>query len=594
LKKNILIIIASLALVAMGIVLYQRNILSRPADRGDAPDSYGMAVHFNPTEGPYFGKNRGDDDRRLEYYGNAVCVVDDYFGTDDEDAFAFNFTPLSNRSQLAVFLPEINATSKSYTLTIPVSDAEKGDPVRAWIDFDGNGKFDENEKTGAEYQGGRAVTLTWILPYQLNTSLTYARFRTCKNVFKDAIEYSTGEVISGEDEDYAVRIISPVEVPAGLRDQLLLEGIAEADTIDKALEAINHLKLGDASVSYRLTGVLPSIVGINNMHEVSITGLRLGHDEARDITNSPVISTIAFGKSLENVSFQLIDIDGGDRIKIEGFYKGRPVKAVINNLSDNYYYQYNNRTGEVYSQGDTDAGTDSIMPSSLDMSVEVYYKGFTDSIRLSYFDDAAGSSGTYTLAGLSCRRYSFDPYVIKEIYAEKTDAAIGLSWNVEPDNNVSAYVLERSNNGVSFEVIARLTNEDAANKVCHYKDSTGGPVTQLYYYRVKTISMDNSASYSPIVRVRRTLATSRTGFKPTALYFADTINVVLLKDMPGPIQVNLYNYDGKLVQRWAFDSKLKADTILLSQFPILEEASYYLELVNDKKKYLQEVLKYNK
>lgn len=591
--RNILISIAAVVIIGMGFNLYNRNIHSRPADMGDAPLNYGKSIHFNPSEGPYFGKLRGDDDRNLLKSINFMASSDDAVAADDEDAFANNFTPINNRNYTTVFLPDIDVNSKSYVLTVPVNGAEKGDPVRGWIDFDGNSKFDDYEKTGAEYQGGSAVTLTWILPYQLYSSFTYARFRVCKNMFKEDVEYPTGEVTSGEDEDYAVRIVSPVQPPSGIRNKLSLEEITDAGTPEKVIQAFNGLKLGDVSLNYRLSNEQPNILGVNNMHDISITGLRLGHDDDKDFDTRPIVSAIKFGTAVEHLSFQLIDIDGGDRIKIEGFYKGKPVKMTLNNLSDNYFYHFNSNTGEVYSQQDTDAGTDSLMPFSLDMSIEVYYKGYTDSICLSYYDDATGSSGTYTLSGISCRKYAFDPYVVKKINTNSIGDVVSLSWNAEPDNNASTYVLERSNNGVSFDVIARLTNKDTSGGVCYYADSSGGPITQLYYYRVKTIAIDNSTAYSPVVRVRRNVSNSPACFKLNDIYFTDAIRAILIKDMPGSIKANLYNYDGKLIQKWALADKLKSDTVLLDNLSALNEGSYYLEFIHANKKYLQEVIKDN-
>jgi hypothetical protein len=585
-----------MALIAMGFLLYQRNVVSRPADTGDAPNTYGSSIHFNPDEGPYFGSLRGDDDRQVASFpgiGNSIACKDDSSGTDDEDAFAYNFTPLNTQPCTSIFLPEINAANKSYTISVIVNGAEKGDPVRAWIDFDGNGKFDENEKAGADYQGGNMVTLTWMLPFQLHSSLTYVRFRTCKTIARNNIEYPSGEVTSGEDEDYIVRISAPVQLLSGLRNQLSLDAATGNGDFQEVLKIMNRQKLGNVSMKYELRGTTPDVFGINNFHEPTIVGLRMGHETNKTPVEQPIISCIQFSESVENLSFQLLDIDAGDRVRIEGFYNGRPVKVAVNNLTDNYYYNYNVLYNEIYGQINIDAGNDSMWSSSLDMGVEVYFKGFIDSIRLSYSDEPTSSSGTYTLAALSSRMYSFDPYVVKNISIDKTNRAIGLSWKAEEDNNVAAYILERSTNGISFEVIARLTNENSVNNSCLYIDSTGGPLTQLLYYRVKTVSIDNSAAYSPVVRVRRNVTTIMVGFTLAQINFTDTIHVVLIKDMPGAINARLYDYEGKIIRNWAFSDKIKSDTLVFGDFSSLLPSSYYLELINDNKTYLKEVIKEN-
>jgi hypothetical protein len=64
---------------------------------------------------------------------------------------------------------------------------------------------------------------------------------------------------------------------------------------------------------------------------------------------------------------------------------------------------------------------------------------------------------------------------------------------------------------------------------------------------------------------------------------------LLLKDMPGEIKLNMYNYGAKKVKEWIFKDKKKLDTITLTKLLELPESIYYIEIFNNNNKFLVEV-----
>jgi hypothetical protein len=590
-----IILFSSLMILIMGFFIYKKNFVSRTADYGDSPLIYGISLHLKPEEGPYFGEKRGDDDRKI--FQNDVDVVpcaDDSTGSgDDEDAFNNNYTATPATPTMAVFLPDINTSSKSYILNIPIRGALPGDPVRGWIDFDGNGKFDEYEKASTKYEAGSSVTLTWVLPIQLYSALTFARIRTCSELYEDQIEEPAGEATTGEVEDYAVRIINMKMPATGTRSRLSLDSFSGFSGFDSCMAVMNKLDLDGKAITYRVDGVKPEMAGINNMHEASVTGLRFGHDDI-EISKTPIISNIGFSKSVENLSFQLLDIDGGDKVSIEVFYNGHTIPFHINSLTDNFYYQYNIKEGAVWSQGNSDSGNDDIMPSSMDMGVEVFVNGYADSVRLSYFDLMEGSTGTYTLANISGRKLSFLPFTVKELSTVNNSNDVKVAWQSGPTDYITHYIVERSYDGLSFEVLNKIppTNKNAGDTLI-FVDNALNPAAQLCYYRVKTIASDNSITTSDVKRVRRNTTTGLSGFYFTSNVFQDTLTALLLVDMPGVINVKLYDYDGNVVRQSTAADKKKNDKIIVTGLGALEQSTYYLEIINQQNKYLLEVLRYD-
>jgi hypothetical protein len=603
-KKLFLILIFFAALTVLsllGFSLYKRNFVSQAGDIGDAPIYYGSAVHYSPSEGPYFGNRRGDDDRSVRALENIITNADDTTGIDDEDAFTVNNSILSTDSITTVFLPDINALEKTYVLNIPINGAEKGDPVRGWIDFDGNKNFDSYEKAAALYDSGKTITLTWVLPVNLHTSVTFARFRTAAAIHREEIEYPTGTTVTGEVEDYTVRIVQPLEPHMEQRYTARFNNLSNFNNLQTILPVLNNTWLGESKLNCSITGVNPDVIGINNLHEETITGLRLGHNDTTDISKHPIVTHISFSKPVENLSFQILDIDGGDKIKIEGFSKGVLKKFSISNISDNFYTLFNSHKQELHSLEYTDAGRDTLTPSSMDMAAEIIFDGLTDSIRLSYYDEALETSGTYTIGNISCRKWNYKLPVFTKLTATNKDNAVLLEWGCTYNTNVASYIVERSNNGISYEAVGKIQSSAGAQQdqstTFEFTDATISPAQVVCYYRIKSVAKDNYTSYSPTLRIRRNLITSLDGFTITSAYehnLSPSIidieegTLTLLKDMPGDFTVSLLTYSGEKMKTWQFKNGIKGEQVLLTGFKIRRDEINFISIINGNSRYMRE------
>ncbi len=575
--------------------IYQRNILNRKGDTGDAPLCYGKPIHYKPEKGPYFGQNRGDDDLKsiADTSTFDYANMDDSTGLDDEDAFTNNFTVLPANSRSSIFLPDIEAKQKSYTLNIPVNDAEEGDPVNGWIDFNGNGKFDDNERAGSLcHKGKNIVVLTWLLYAQLQPSLTYARIRTCSKTFAEQIESPTTNTSTGEVEDYLVRIIKTEAPLKELKNYVNMDALKGNSSYSNVLTALSKLTIGSNKIKIKFSGIQPEIIGINNLHEASIYGLRVGHDTVQVLQKNPMIIMLAFDTVQENVSFKLLDIDGGDRIKIEGFYEGKIVHFKMRNLTDNFYYQFDETKNEIYGMPASDAGNDINIPSSLDMSAEVLFEGLTDSIRLSYSDDVETSAGTFTIADIAARKYRLPAINFSNFIADEKDNDIALSWKISNTSSIVSYNILRSLDGEFYETISKGAILSKDNNNYSFLDKNLPPNILNCYYSVVAVEKDNHTVMSNIVRLKRKRAASLSGFNFINRNFLTSIDLVFLIDMPGESVLNMYNYDGKPVRNIILHNVKKDYVFSLKDLGNLREGSYYVEIVNNQKKYLVQALKF--
>ena len=186
-----------------------------PLDEGDAPETYGEATHTmnrrNGLDGttvkqPYLGSERPDADNKVtkNWHG------DDDAGTADEGIK--QLLPESLKESEGNIIKANISNSGYYTLNIQAhtGGAEKA-YIRSWIDFNGDGDFDEDEASDiAEITQDGDVKLHFKNKTQKDAGkLLEAGTRVRIATSKDEIMNPTGLAFSGEVEDFHAKITRP-------------------------------------------------------------------------------------------------------------------------------------------------------------------------------------------------------------------------------------------------------------------------------------------------------------------------------------------------------------------------------------------------
>ena len=186
-----------------------------PIDEGDAPPTYGEATHtMNTRDGltgdvvkqPYLGSERPDADTGTpkNWHGD-----DD---TDTADEGINQLLPDSLKGSEGNIIKANISEAGYYTLNVQAhtGGAERAF-VRSWLDFNGNGKFDEEEASDiAEITEDGDVTLHFRSKTSKDAgSLLQAGTRVRIATSRDEIENPTGLAFSGEVEDFNAKITHP-------------------------------------------------------------------------------------------------------------------------------------------------------------------------------------------------------------------------------------------------------------------------------------------------------------------------------------------------------------------------------------------------
>ena len=208
-----------------------------PLDEGDAPDSYGIATHaINQVNGvngskvnqPYLGDTRPDMDQNLE---RTDWKGDDKDGTGDEGIDQILPTDLKGNTNGMIALERTRPGN--YTLTVQANTGGAPEAyLYGWVDFNQNGKFDENERSEKTTitKDGNAVLTFKNGPILNDLQLDKLGVRVRVSTYAPDIESPTGMSMSGEVEDFETQVIFP---PKGSKKETVnLQGVKQTAIVE--------------------------------------------------------------------------------------------------------------------------------------------------------------------------------------------------------------------------------------------------------------------------------------------------------------------------------------------------------------------------
>nr|WP_313215988.1 CshA/CshB family fibrillar adhesin-related protein [Stenotrophomonas geniculata] len=193
------------------------------ADFGDAPQSYGDAMHVVDdlqfrSDGIPAGASNFNINTAGYTPGGLAPPLTDFLGSvgpDTEQRSSYSADALGDDNSPVAGSREEDGWPSNYRLTVmqagtlinqPVACVGNGS-VAGWIDFNRNGQFDANERSNTALCSGGQANLSWTVPVAVSAGTSYVRLRYATNATQ--IQNPTGVADDGEVEDHRVIITAP-------------------------------------------------------------------------------------------------------------------------------------------------------------------------------------------------------------------------------------------------------------------------------------------------------------------------------------------------------------------------------------------------
>ena len=111
---------------------------------------------------------------------------------------------------------------------------------------------------------------------------------------------------------------------------------------------------------------------------------------------------------------------------------------------------------------------------------------------------AANRTGTYTLCGSTGLGSSVLPIGFSTFTASEQNKNIFLKWETNETYNNTLFIIERSNNGSSFEKIGTVNSSIVSNL---YSFTDAHPTEGRNYYRIKKLNANGDFNYSAVIKI---------------------------------------------------------------------------------------------
>lgn len=202
---------------------------------------------------------------------------------------------------------------------------------------------------------------------------------------------------------------------------------------------------------------------------------------------------------------------------------------------------------------------------------------------------ATGGSQSFTLQPGEYRVYlnSFVvlPVTLTNFNGRNNGNTNILTWVVENEINLSRYELQRSINGRDFTGIATLNATGSGN----YTYTDADIKSPVYFYRLKSIDIDGTYSYSSIVKLNGPVKNISIAATPNP--FGNTMKLAIASPAKEAATLLLTDLSGKTILQKNINLLQGVNTVEIDQLQSLAAGTYILNLVSAQNKTSIRVIK---
>lgn len=337
-------------------------------------------------------------------------------------------------------------------------------------------------------------------------------------------------------------------------------------------------KVGSANV----TSVFGAEAGTTSM-------LRIGlYKPVESVTLDMVDETVAvFGNysnavtgddsyKMENPADNIMLVNGSQKLAIEARQTATANDVLpieLSKLSNNTNYQL-----KIDASGYTGTGFDAYVKDAYKKTETLVKSGAETAIDFTVDNTIAASySNRFTVV--------FKPSVLPissiDVQGVQQGSDVVLTINTVGERNISNYDVEKSTDGVAYSKLATVAAKNTATASYNVTDTK--PVNGSNYYRVKVNGINEAATYSKVVIVKKAAAAAKYVLYPNPSK-GNNVGLLLTQVNSGKYTITLRNMLGQQVHTEVVDHKGGNATIALRLKQVVANGQYTLSVSSDSNK----------
>ncbi|HYG40419.1 MAG TPA: T9SS type A sorting domain-containing protein [Cytophagales bacterium] len=180
--------------------------------------------------------------------------------------------------------------------------------------------------------------------------------------------------------------------------------------------------------------------------------------------------------------------------------------------------------------------------------------------------------------------YSFSGQFEKDI--------VKLKWATSMEINNAYFEIERSSNGVDFEVIGVEEGNGYSNHLIDYEFNDRFAWEDRYYYRLRQVDYNGENEYFQVIYVENNNAREKlsVGVYPNPSR-NDNINFTINSpDKTSPVSVVLFSIEGKVLFSKTYQSNALSSAVALNKLPQLSPRTYYLKVTQGQYSAMEQII----
>ena len=164
-----------------------------------------------------------------------------------------------------------------------------------------------------------------------------------------------------------------------------------------------------------------------------------------------------------------------------------------------------------------------------------------------------------------------------------------LKWNVSQEDDLSHYTLERSDDGAVFYKVADINAQNSPSPTSYsYNDNISNNSSATFYYRLKAVNNDGTYQYSEIVVIK---LDKKSFVRIAGNPFHSHLTIQYTHPVQSRMQVRLYDMNGRVIKMDETAIQPGTGVYTLNDLYSLSKGTYVVEILLDKKRIVEKVLK---